>query len=91
MIRHYPTTIQASDYYTREEEQKRRRHQNSTGKKGNGGNESNEAKEKLAFVKPETFGQAMRVSGVTPADISALSVLFLKRKVSRETNNYRNI
>ena len=48
---------------------------------------SNEAKEKLAFVKPETFGQAMRVSGVTPADISALSVLFLKRRVSRETNN----
>ena len=39
---------------------------------------SNEAKEKLSFVKPETFGQAMRVSGVTPADISALSVLFLK-------------
>ena len=40
---------------------------------------SNEAKEKLSFVQPETFGQAMRVSGVTPADISALSVLFLKR------------
>ena len=40
---------------------------------------SNEAKEKLTFIKPETFGQAMRISGVTPADISALSVLFLKR------------
>jgi len=40
---------------------------------------SNEAKEKLSFIKPETFGQAMRISGVTPADISALSVLFLKR------------
>lgn len=41
---------------------------------------SNEAREKLDFVKPETLGQAMRVSGVTPADISVLSVLLYKSK-----------
>lgn len=38
-----------------------------------------EARERLSFVRPETFGQAMRISGVTPADISALTVLLLNR------------
>jgi len=41
---------------------------------------SNEAREKLSIVKPETLGQAMRVSGVTPADIGVLSVLIYKSK-----------
>jgi len=39
---------------------------------------SNEAIEKLSIVKPETFGQACRVSGVSPADVSALMVYLFK-------------
>ncbi|MBU0528481.1 tRNA uridine-5-carboxymethylaminomethyl(34) synthesis enzyme MnmG [bacterium] len=41
---------------------------------------SNEAREKLDFVKPETLGQAIRVSGVTPADVGVLSVMLYKSK-----------
>lgn len=41
---------------------------------------SNEAREKLDFVRPETLGQAMRVSGVSPADIGVLSVLIYNSK-----------
>ncbi|MEL1229340.1 MAG: FAD-dependent oxidoreductase, partial [Candidatus Neomarinimicrobiota bacterium] len=39
---------------------------------------SNEGREKLNSIRPETLGQAMRISGITPADISILSVMLLK-------------
>jgi tRNA uridine 5-carboxymethylaminomethyl modification enzyme len=39
---------------------------------------SSEAVEKLSLVKPETLGQAMRVSGVKPSDVSVLSVCLYK-------------
>ncbi len=35
---------------------------------------SSEAKQKLAAIKPRTLGQASRISGVTPADVSVLMV-----------------
>lgn len=40
---------------------------------------STEGREKLAKVKPRTLGQASRISGVTPSDISVLLV-YLKSK-----------
>lgn len=39
---------------------------------------SAEARQKLTTIKPETLGQASRISGVTPADVSILTV-FLER------------
>ncbi|WP_349402152.1 tRNA uridine 5-carboxymethylaminomethyl modification enzyme MnmG [Candidatus Phytoplasma solani] len=42
-------------------------------------NLSKEAKEKLAFVKPETLGQASRILGVNQVDISIL-LIYLEKK-----------
>jgi len=43
---------------------------------------SNEVRQKLAQQRPETIGQAARISGVTPAAISLLLV-HLKRAAKR--------
>ena len=37
-----------------------------------------ETRQKLAAVRPETLGQAARISGVTPADIALLSIVLQK-------------
>ena len=42
-------------------------------------NLASEARQKLSKVNPETLGQALRISGVNPSDISILLV-YLKRK-----------
>jgi tRNA uridine 5-carboxymethylaminomethyl modification enzyme len=41
---------------------------------------SNEVRQKLAEVRPESIGQAGRISGVTPAAVSLLLVYLKKTK-----------
>ena len=41
-------------------------------------NISNESKEKLALMRPETIGQAMRIGGVSSSDISSLCMFLSK-------------
>ena len=43
-----------------------------------------EVREKLKEIKPDTLGQAGRISGVTPAAISLLMVFLSKRKRERQ-------
>lgn len=45
---------------------------------------SNEVRDKLSRVRPETIGQAARISGVTPAAITAL-LAYVKRQDNRLT------
>ena len=49
-----------------------------------------EARQKLMAQKPETIGQAGRISGITPATISLLLV-YIKRKNKKQINQSNNI
>lgn len=44
---------------------------------------STESKEKLIKIKPKTIGQALRIGGVKPADVSVLMVLIEQHKVNK--------
>jgi tRNA uridine 5-carboxymethylaminomethyl modification enzyme len=45
---------------------------------------SNEVRQKLIANKPQTLGQAARISGVTPAAISIL-LIYLKKGASKKS------
>jgi tRNA uridine 5-carboxymethylaminomethyl modification enzyme len=44
---------------------------------------SNEVREKLARIRPESIGQASRISGMTPAAVSLLLIHLKKRELKR--------
>ena len=44
---------------------------------------STESKEKLIKIKPKTIGQALRIGGVKPADVSVLMVLIEQHKAKQ--------
>jgi tRNA uridine 5-carboxymethylaminomethyl modification enzyme len=48
-----------------------------------------ESRQKLSKLRPETLGQASRISGITPATISVLLVL-LKKKSFQRTENLKS-
>jgi len=46
---------------------------------------SNEGRQKLNLVRPETLGQASRIGGVRSSDVSLLCIMLKQHNVSRET------
>ena len=44
---------------------------------------SSEAKEKLKVIRPTTFGQASRVPGITPADLSVIAIALERQRRER--------
>ena len=46
---------------------------------------SNESIERLSAVLPETMGQASRISGIRPTDITLIGAFIQRKNVSRET------
>ena len=47
---------------------------------------STESKEKLIKIRPKTIGQALRIGGVKPADVSILMVLIEQHRVKKATD-----
>ena len=41
-----------------------------------------EAAEKLTSIRPRTLGQALRISGITPADVTVLSIWLATGKLT---------
>lgn len=50
-----------------------------------------EGRQKLNKLKPHSIGQASRISGVSPADISVLLVYLQMYKNNKETNYEKSI
>jgi tRNA uridine 5-carboxymethylaminomethyl modification enzyme len=44
-----------------------------------------ETRQKLAAIRPPSLGHAAQVSGITPADVSIISIWLQKKKVSEPT------
>ncbi len=53
-------------------------------------NISTEAREKLIAVKPQSLGQASRISGVSVSDLAAIVLELARDNVSRETSGRRS-